>query len=75
MLLYKDNQFHFSNISFCLPDNVYLNTALMNMRIVSNFILLMRISVLSFWVIIARAVQNNSLLKAKMKHVTSGSVK
>ena len=27
MFLYKDNQFHFSNISFCLPDNVYLNTA------------------------------------------------
>jgi len=26
MFLYKDNRFHFSNISFCLPDNVYLNT-------------------------------------------------
>lgn len=26
MFLYKDNQFHFNNISFCLPDNVYLNT-------------------------------------------------
>lgn len=25
MLLYKDNRFHFDNISFCLPDNVYLN--------------------------------------------------
>ena len=27
MFLYKDNRFHFNNISFCLPDNVYLNTA------------------------------------------------
>lgn len=26
MFLYKDNRFHFSNISFCLSDNVYLNT-------------------------------------------------
>ena len=26
MFLYKDNRFHFNNISFCLPDNVYLNT-------------------------------------------------
>lgn len=26
MFLYKDNRFHFYNISFCLPDNVYLNT-------------------------------------------------
>lgn len=25
MFLYKDNRFHFNNISFCLPDNVYLN--------------------------------------------------
>lgn len=25
MFLYKDNRFYFSNISFCLPDNVYLN--------------------------------------------------
>ena len=24
MFLYKDNRFHFNNISFCLPDNVYL---------------------------------------------------
>jgi len=27
MLLYKDNRFHFNNISFCLPDNVYLNAS------------------------------------------------
>jgi len=26
MFLYEDNRFHFSNMSFCLPDNVYLNT-------------------------------------------------
>lgn len=26
MFLYKDNRLHFNNISFCLPDNVYLNT-------------------------------------------------
>lgn len=26
MFLYKDNRFHFNNISFCLPDNVYVNT-------------------------------------------------
>lgn len=25
MFLYKDNRLHFNNISFCLPDNVYLN--------------------------------------------------
>ena len=27
MFLYKDNRFHFNNISFCLPNNVYLNTS------------------------------------------------
>lgn len=26
MFLYKDNRLHFNNISFCLPDNVYVNT-------------------------------------------------
>lgn len=26
MFLYKDNRFHFNNISFCLPDNVLLNS-------------------------------------------------
>lgn len=26
MFLYKDNRFYLNNISFCLPDNVYLNT-------------------------------------------------
>lgn len=27
MFLYKDNRFHFNNISFCLPDNVFLNVS------------------------------------------------
>ncbi|MGN0180141.1 MAG: hypothetical protein ACI4DY_12035 [Monoglobaceae bacterium] len=26
MFLYKNNRFYLNNISFCLPDNVYLNT-------------------------------------------------
>lgn len=26
MFLYKDNRFHINNISFCLPNNVYINT-------------------------------------------------